>query len=430
VEPDFDVIVVGAGMSGSIAAYLLAEKGHSVAVIERGDYAGAKNLSGGVFYSRVLDTVFPNWVEEAPWERKITRNVIGLVGREQALLADIFDPTLADPVNAVSVQRARFDPWLAEQAEGAGAFLMPSVRVDSAIVEDGKVLGVKAGDDELRSKVVIAADGINSFLARSVGLRQAPQNVELAVGVKATLKLPVSAIEDRFGIEGDQGAAFAMVGDVTQTVGGGAFLYTNKETLSFGVALFLQDLMNKGLKALEVWEHAFAHPALRRYFRDAEIVEYGSHLTGEAGIHMLGEIHSDGLIVIGDAAGMTINTGLTIRGMDFAVGSAISAAEGVDRALQADDTSKAGLAGYRQSFEASYLYKDMQLYSRAWKFLEHAANMYDGYPELIGDITHRIYDLDCTPRKHLVSTALKAYRQSGIKLGGVMRDGLGLVRAL
>ena len=48
----------------------------------------------------------------------------------------------------------------------------------------------------------------------------------------------------------------------------------------------------------------------------------------------------------GDAAGLTLNTGLTVRGMDLAVGSAVAAAEAIGSALEQKDTSKAALAGY------------------------------------------------------------------------------------
>ena len=48
---------------------------------------------------------------------------------------------------------------------------------------------------------------------------------------------------------------------------------------------------------------------------------------------MIGEIVMDGMVVVGDAAGLTLNTGLTVRGMDLAVGSAIAAAEAVHAAL-------------------------------------------------------------------------------------------------
>src|ERR1035438_4993816 len=45
-EPDFDVIVVGAGIAGCVTAYQLAQQGRSVVLIERGEAPGSKNLSG------------------------------------------------------------------------------------------------------------------------------------------------------------------------------------------------------------------------------------------------------------------------------------------------------------------------------------------------------------------------------------------------
>ena len=73
---DFDAIVVGAGCAGSVAAYELASAGKSVLVVERGNFAGAKNMTGGRIYSHALKQVFPNFEEEAPLERRITHERI------------------------------------------------------------------------------------------------------------------------------------------------------------------------------------------------------------------------------------------------------------------------------------------------------------------------------------------------------------------
>ena len=69
---------------------------------------------------------------------------------------------------------------------------------------------------------------------------------------------------------------------------------------------------------------------------------------------MVGEVVIDGLVVVGEAAGLTINSGLTVRGMDLAIGSAVAAADGIGSALERGDTSRAGLAAYREKFFASY----------------------------------------------------------------------------
>ena len=73
VEPDFDVIVVGAGPAGSTAALVLARAGRRVCLLERGPFPGSKNMYGGVVYGRILVTLIPRWWEEAPIQRWVTR---------------------------------------------------------------------------------------------------------------------------------------------------------------------------------------------------------------------------------------------------------------------------------------------------------------------------------------------------------------------
>lgn len=433
VEPDFDVIVVGAGIAGCITAYQLAQQGRSVVLIERGEVSGSKNLSGGVMYCRGIQEVFPDFLDKAPIERRITRNYINFLNAESSIGIDYKDSRLANPVNAVTVLRAKIDPWLAEKCEDAGVFLMSGVRVDRVLTEDGatgrRVVGVKAGDDELRAHVVVAADGVNSFIAREVGLRVKPPLNHLATGVKCVVTLPRETIEARFNLTGDEGAAFAIVGDCTEGVGGGGFMYTNTDSISLGVVLRLDDLTAKKKVATDIFDHFLAHPVIAPYLKDGEVVEYGCHLVAEGGLDMIGEIDMDGMVIVGDAAGLTINTGLTVRGMDLAVASGIAAAVGIGASLDCKDPSKVGLAGYRKAFSASNAGKDMRTYAKAPSFLE-VERMYKDYGELIGNVLYGVFNLDNQPREHVIGVARRAFKESPVKVRHLISDSLAGVRAL
>ena len=432
-EPDFDVIVVGAGVAGCVTAYQLAQQGRSVVLIERGEAPGSKNLSGGVLYCRGMQEVFPDFLDEAPVERRITRNYINFLNAESSIGIDYKDTRLTDPVNAVTVLRAKLDPWLAEKCEEAGVFIMSGVRVDRVLTEDGatgmRVVGVQAGEDELRAHVVVAADGVNSFIAQEVGLRTKQPLNHLATGVKCVVKLPRESIEARFNLTGDEGAAFAVVGDCTEGVGGGGFLYTNTESISVGVVLRLDDLTAKKKVATDVFDRFLAHQFIAPYLEGGEVIEYGCHLVAEGGLDMVGEISMDGMIVVGDAAGLTLNTGLTVRGMDLAVASGVAAAVGIGAALEQKDCSKLGLAGYREALFASYAGKDMKTYAKAPSFLE-VERMYKDYGELIGNVLYGVFSLDNEPREHLAKVALKAFKKSPVKFKHLVGDVIAGVRAL
>jgi electron transfer flavoprotein-quinone oxidoreductase len=428
-EPDFEVIVIGAGIAGCVAAYQLARQGRSVLLIERGEAPGSKNLSGGVLYSRGIQQVFPDFLAEAPVERRITRNYINFLNAGSLVAIDYKDARLADPVNAVTVLRAKLDPWLAAQCEEAGALIMPGVRVDRVLTEGGRVVGVQAGDDKLRAHVVVAADGVNSFMAKEAGLREKEPLNHLAVGVKAVISLPRKTIEERFNLTGDEGAAFAMVGDCTEGVGGGGFLYTNIDSLSVGIVVRLDDLTAKKKVVTDIFDHFLEHQFIAPYLEGGELLEYGCHLVAEGGLHMIGEIVTDGMVVVGDAAGLTLNTGLTVRGMDLAAGSAVAAAEAIGTALDAKDVSRAGLAGYRDKLFASYVGQDMKTYAKAPSFLE-VERMYKQYGELLANVLYGAFNLDTQPRQHMAKVARKSLTRSPLKMRQLVRDGIAGARAL
>ena len=432
-EPDFEVIVVGAGVAGCVTAYQLARQGRSVLLIERGESAGSKNLSGGVLYTRGIQQVFPEFLDEAPVERRITRNYVSFLNAGSSVAIDYKDSRLADPVNAVTVLRAKLDAWLADKCEEAGVLIMPGVRVDRVLTEPGatgkRVVGVQAGDDELRAHVVVAADGVNSFIAKEVGLRQQEPLNHLAVGVKSVVSLPRETIEARFNLTGDEGAAVAVVGDCTEGVGGGGFIYTNTDSLSVGIVVRLDDLTAKQKVVTDIFDHFLEHQFIAPYLEGGELAEYGCHLVAEGGMEMIGEITMDGMVIVGDAAGLTLNTGLTVRGMDLAAVSAVAAAEGIGAALDRGDASKAGLAGYRERFFASYAGQDMKTYAKAPAFLE-LERMYKHYGELIADVLYGTFNLDTQPRRHLLKVARRALKHSPVKTRQLVSDGIAGVRAL
>ncbi len=232
----FDVIIVGAGLAGLAAAHTCAQAGLTTLVLERGDYPGAKNVTGGRMYVNPVRDLFPDLWAKAPLERAIVHEEIGLLSEGEMISIRLDSAELAaDPPQSYSVLRSKFDRWFAKQAERQGAMVVPRTRVDDLVFEDGRVVGVLAGDEELRARLVIACDGVLSFLSERAGLRPAAKSANFAVGFKEVIELDRATIEARFNLVDDQGLAKLFMGDVTCGRFGGAFLYTNTESLSLGI---------------------------------------------------------------------------------------------------------------------------------------------------------------------------------------------------
>lgn len=420
-DVDFDVIVVGAGIAGCVTAYQLAGKGHSVLLVERGQSPGSKNLSGGVFYCRIMEEIMPGFVDEAPIERRITRNCLSFLSATSFVNVDYSDARLGQSVTAVSVQRARLDEWLAAKCEEAGVMLMSGVKVEALVMENERIVGIRAGDDELRAHVVVAADGVNSFICRDAGIRAKEPTKHLAVGIKSTIGLPRNVLEERFNLTGDEGAAYGVVGDCTNGIGGGGFIYTNAESLSIGVVLRLDDLVDRGGTASELHDRFLSHPAIEPFLRGGELLEYGCHMVAEGGQAMVHDLTKPGLVVVGDAAGLTLNTGFTVRGMDLAAGSGLAAAKAIDAALMKGDFSKPSLDAYQAELDNIFVGKDMRTYAKAPHFLENP-RMYEAYGQLMSDVLYSVYNLDTNPRQHMVPSVIGALKKSPLNLLQLIKD--------
>lgn len=421
-DETFDCIVVGGGVAGAVCAYCLAQAGRQVVLIERAGTPGSKNLSGGVFLCRVMEQVFPGFADVAPVERRITRHSVTLVNESSTVSLDYWDARLGDPVNAVSVLRAKLDAWLVERCEDAGVLVMPGVRVDGLLRDGERVVGVRAEGDALRARVVVAADGVNSFLAREAGLRRAWAPRELALGVKSVVHLPPEVIDERFRCASGEGAAQTWVGEATLGCVGGGFLYTNATSVSAGVVVRLDDLVARGLTSRDVHDHFLAHPAVAPLLAGGSLVEYGAHLTVEDGPAAAAQpCAASGLLVIGEAAGLTLNTGLAIRGMDFAAQSAITAADTIDAALAAGDVSQGALGAYRAALDASFVGADLALHAGLPKLFD-SEHLYGSYGRVAADVLFGLYGHDARPRRRARSVVRDAWRAGGVTLPDAMRD--------
>ena len=405
----FDVIIAGSGLAGLAAAYTLSGKGVEALVLERGDYPGAKNVTGGRLYVNPVRDLFPELWNGAPLERFITHEGATLMAKERSVTVDYSGSELrAEPHQSYSILRAKFDRWLAEQAEARGAILLTKVRVDDVIKEKGGIAGVLAGGDELRADVVIACDGVLSLIPEKAGLRSSGLPHDYALGIKEVIALDSGIINDRFNLEGNEGAARLFVGEVTQGRFGGGFLYTNSESISLGIVIGIQDLLGDGA-AMDV-------PALLESFkqrseiapliRGGATVEYAAHVIPEGGFRALSHLYGNGILVAGDAAGLALNIGFTVRGMEYALASGYFAAQTVLKARETGNFSTKTLSLYKRLLEESFVLEDFKNFQETPavvgnpRFINH-------YPEMIGDLMREIYAVPAGPKNRLYPTIRK-----------------------
>ena len=410
MSDDFDIIIIGAGIAGTACALRCARAGLSVLLLERGELPGSKNLSGGRLYTHALGELLPHFQHSAPLERRITQENISLLTRDGATTYSSLQPD----GDSWSLLRARFDPWFVAQAEAEGVQLITGVTVDALHLEGGRVCGVIADSETLRARYVVLAEGANSVLAERYGFLPRPSTTSMALGIKETLALDKSLLEERFRLSKDEGAAMLFSGDICGELPGGAYLYTNQETLSFGVVCPLSSVAQSTTSASELLERLKMHPALHPLLRGSEPLEYGAHLVPEGGLHSLPvQYAGEGWLLVGDALRSCVNTGFSVRGMDMALIGAQAAAQTLINACQKHGPQNL-FPAYHQDVQHSLLWAVLQRYRDVPALLERPG-WYRQWPELMESVSREIWHQGCRPVAPLRQIVWRQFRRHGLR---------------
>ena len=359
-------------------------------MVERGQNPGTKTVSGGLVYSKLVAQIFPNFLEGAPVERAITGHQLVMLDDKASVALDFRDQMAGQqPYNVFSVLRARFDPWLAKQAEQAGASLVNGVTVDSLLVENGRVIGIQAGADQIGADLVVIAEGTRSLLLKQAGLREDFQPHDVSLGLKEVVALPERTIEERFQCAPGTGTAYTLVGH-TCGIEGGGFLYTNKASLSVGIVVKIDSLYRNKMQPHQVLDRFKSHPLINRLLEDGEVVEYSAQTVHRGGFHLMSRLYGDGYVVVGSAARLLLNNIMTLRGMDFAILSAEAAARAILEARKGGGYSEAELSVYAANLRKTSIYEDWRTFRETYGLMENK-RLFDEYPELACRIMEKLF---------------------------------------
>jgi electron transfer flavoprotein-quinone oxidoreductase len=424
-----DAAIIGAGLAGLSCAYTLAKSGLDVLVVERGDYPGSKNVTGGRLYMNPVRQYMPDIWDEAPFERHVTKEMLTMLSDDSSVTLTLrSDSYNKQPYHSYTLIRPTFDRWLADKASAAGATIVSKYKVEQLLRENGKITGVRAEGEDIGANVVVAADGAMSFVAEEAGLRSRHDPHHFAVGVKETVELPRKTIEDRFNLHGDEGAAQLYFGSVTKGLTGGGFLYTNRESISLGVVVGMGSLMDdaRHLETYQLMEEFKQRPEVSALVQDGETIEYSAHAIPEGGIKSLPRLYGDGILVVGDAAGFALNMGIMVRGMDLAIASGVMAGETIKAARRQGDYSAKTLASYETMLNGSFVMKDLRTFRDVWKVLNNP-RLFKKYPSAISTLLTELMFIDSDPKAKLSSTALKHIRKQFLNLS-TLKDAASLLR--
>ncbi|TNE70229.1 FAD-dependent oxidoreductase [bacterium] len=414
MDDKFDCIIVGGGIAGLSAALTLAKANMRFLLIERGEFSGAKNVSGGVLWGNDLNRLVPNYWEEedAGFERFIKHRRLTFADHESSFSLDFKSAHYEKPPYAgLVVLRSKFDNWLAGKVEEAIAasdfpeesFIATNILVEEVIKENGKVVGIRAGEEQFFADCVIIAEGVNNLLTRQIGLQDdyVPADY-MATGIKEVIRFDQKVLEDRFQLKELGGMSNEFVGaSITNGIEGGGFLYTNRDSVSIGLVLSIKDMREKlkksGKSIYDVLNDFKKHPVVAEMIEGGEIVEYSAHVVSMGDMRVMPkEIYADGVMLTGEAANLLMNSGKAIQGMDYAMHSGILAAETVVEAKKAGDFSANTMKNYRAKLENSYVLKDLKNLQGAVHLL-HDKTLMNDVPNLVCDFAKQFFTIKNEP---------------------------------
>src|SRR5205823_2745935 len=156
-------------------------------------------------------------------------------------------------------------------------------------------------------------------------------------------------------------------------------IYTNRDSLSVGTGALLSDFIRKKINPNDLIEQFKSHPLMKKLLDGGESKEYMAHMIPEGGADAMPPVFTDGMLVVGDAAGMS--NPIYREGSNLALMSAKLAAQVCIDAHERGDFSARSLAQYKRLLDQSFIMKDLHQYSRTSRYFQRNNHFLEVYPE-------------------------------------------------
>ncbi|HEV8460553.1 MAG TPA: electron-transfer flavoprotein:ubiquinone oxidoreductase [Gaiellaceae bacterium] len=377
-------LIVGAGPAGLAAAIRLGqlieespELGERlgdvpVAVLEKGKAPGSHLLSGAVVNPRGLARLFKGRkrIDELPFLGEVHGESVLFMTKRRAFRIPT-PPTMVNHRNYVA-SLSQLGRFLAEEAEGLGATILPETSAEKLLVDGGRVVGVRTGDrgrgrageelgnfepgSDIAARVTILAEGTQGHLTGAAldhfSLRS--DNAQVwALGVKEVWKVakPLDQVVHTMGWPLRFGAKYREFG--------GSFIYPmGDDMVTIGLVVGL-DYRDTEVSVHDLLQELKTHPRVRKILEGGERVQWGAKTIPEGGFVALPKkFHAPGLLLCGDGVGL-VNVP-ALKGIHYAVESGRLAAEAAWRTLERGTSSREALASYDASIKESFIWSDLR----------------------------------------------------------------------
>lgn len=277
LKSDYDIVVVGAGPAGSMAARYAATQGVSVLMLEKDRDVG--------YPVRCGEAVSRAGIEEfIPSDPKF---IASYINKFSFIAPDDTEVVLGFDDAGYILERRIFDYELAKSAAAEGAVILTRAYVNGLIIEDDIVKGVKyeynGEQHEVRSKVVIAADGVESRVGRWAGLKTMVDFRDMECCTQVTAA----------GIDVDPNTLFFYFGE--EYAPQGYFWVFPKGNKTANIGLGISGLAGRKRSAASYLNHF-----MEKFYPEAPVLTRIA--GGVPSVVTLDKISAPGIILVGDAA--------------------------------------------------------------------------------------------------------------------------------
>jgi len=413
-----EVAIVGAGPAGIACGYVLAKAGVDVVILERGQYPGAKNMFGGIFFADQMNKLIPDFYTEAPVERFVAKKHFALLinNSEVSLNIDSEDYKKPPYNHSYIVRRSVFDKWFAKKAEQQGAAIICGTTATDFIWDGKRIVGVTAGtvddpDNVLMADVVVCGEGANSILSEKAGLRNRLSMRARVVAVKEVIELGKDVIDERFNLTAREGAAYEYFADATPGMLGDGFIYTNMDSLSVGVGVVISEMYGRENPPTpnQLLDRFKNHPCIQPLVKGGKTLEYSAHMIPMDGFRNLPKFYTNGLMLVGDAAGL-VNNSICHEGVNMAMASGIMAAETILENRDQKRYDAGTLRQYERRLKNSFVLQNMKGSRDFIDILRTHKELLNDYPHLIKDVITSYFKVSDVPKSTVKSDIIHMLR--------------------